>query len=112
MKPSSVATRSSTRGTSAGWTVVTKTSGGGGAVCAGLREQPVGNETAIRSEATRITGFISALLMIGSLISSGDRDRANHLARHTQPLFRMIARHRWRESNHSLFAAPDRDHRC
>jgi hypothetical protein len=66
MKPSSVATRSRTRGTSSGFTVVTSTSGGGGAVCAGLREQPVGNETAIRSEATQITGFIYALLLIGN----------------------------------------------
>src|SRR5215475_725275 len=66
MKPSSVATRSSTRGTSCGWTVVTRTSGGGRAVCAGLREQPVANETAITSKATRITGFIDSLLLIGA----------------------------------------------
>src|SRR6185437_3156331 len=92
MKPSSVATRSSTRGTSCGCTVVTSTSGGGAAVCAGLREQPVANETAIRSKATQITGFIDALLLIGSRISSEDRHRAKHLVRHTQHLFRMIPR--------------------
>src|ERR1051325_8019184 len=46
MKPSSVATRSSTRGTSRGCTVVTETSGEFGATCAGLREQLVLNDTA------------------------------------------------------------------
>jgi hypothetical protein len=77
-----------------------------------LREQPVVNETAIRSEATQITGFIDALLLIESRISSADRDRANHLARHAQHLFRMIhAWNSWRESNDSLFAAADRDQR-
>src|ERR1044071_6708563 len=39
MNPSNVATRSSTRGTSCGSTVVTRTSGGVVSVCAGLREQ-------------------------------------------------------------------------
>src|SRR5437016_3411702 len=43
MKPSSVATRSSTRGTSRGWTVVTRTSGAGGPAGVVLREQPANN---------------------------------------------------------------------
>src|SRR4029077_13621380 len=62
MKPSSVATRSSTRGTSRGATIVTRTSGGGGAVCAGLREQPVTNDTQIRNAARTINGFITVIL--------------------------------------------------
>src|SRR4029453_4246460 len=41
MKPSSVATASFTTGTSRGVTVVTSTSGGGGATCSALREQPL-----------------------------------------------------------------------
>src|SRR5215468_7697152 len=90
MKPSNVATRSSTRGTSCGSTVVTWTSGGGAAVCAGLREQLVVNETAIRSAATQITGFISALLLIEGRISS--EDQGNHPTRDKQPLFWMIPR--------------------
>jgi hypothetical protein len=49
MKPSRVATRSSTRGTSRGVTVVTRTSGGGGPVCAGLREQAVEKTKKIKS---------------------------------------------------------------
>src|SRR5262245_66680917 len=79
MKPSNVATRSSTRGTSCGSTVVTRTSGGAGSDCAGFREQPVKIERPIRSEATPIPGFIAALLLIESLISSADRNRAKNL---------------------------------
>src|SRR5262249_32909524 len=65
MKPSSVATRSSTRGTSCGVTVVTRTSGGGGAVCACLREQAVENATQVRSAASAITRFIDLLSLLG-----------------------------------------------
>ena len=61
MKPSSVATRSSTRGTSRGCTVVTKTSGGGGAVGAGLREQAEMIETPSRSPARVASRFIDLL---------------------------------------------------
>src|SRR5438270_2236415 len=48
MNPSRVATRSSTRGTSRGCTVVTKASGAAGPAAAGLREQPA-NKTKISS---------------------------------------------------------------
>src|SRR4030095_12657712 len=41
MKPSSVATPSFKTGTSFGMTVVTRTSGAGGATCSALREQPL-----------------------------------------------------------------------
>src|SRR6266545_2053143 len=64
MKPSSVATRSSTRGTSCGWTVVTRTSGGGGAVCAGLREQPTNNEPQISMALTRTIRLILLLSLL------------------------------------------------
>src|SRR6266480_1989203 len=53
MKPSNVATRSRIRGTSSGFTVVTKTSGGGGAVCAGFREQATNSVLQISTALTR-----------------------------------------------------------
>src|SRR6266550_338178 len=62
MKPSSVATRSSTRGTSCGLTVVTRTSGGGGAVCAGLREQLNNDDSSISSVPTRVLRFIMFII--------------------------------------------------
>src|SRR6478736_785040 len=64
MKPSNVATRSSTRGTSCGVTVVTRTSGGGGAVCAGLREQPPNNEHQISTALTRTIRLILFLSLL------------------------------------------------
>src|SRR6476661_7541784 len=62
MKPSNVATRSSTRGTSCGFTVVTRTSGGGGAVCAGLREQLGNDDSSISSAPTRVPRFIVSII--------------------------------------------------
>src|SRR5215467_15759495 len=62
MKPSNVATRSSTRGTSFGATVVTRTSAGGGPVCADLREQPVANDRPIRTAAAGRSGFIDSTI--------------------------------------------------
>src|SRR5919108_6617571 len=62
MNPSNVATRSNTRGTSCGVTVVTSTSGGGGPVCAGLREQAVENDTHISSAARAISRFINFIM--------------------------------------------------
>src|SRR4029077_1859117 len=58
MKPSRVATRSSTRGTSFGVTVVTRTSGAGGAACGALREQPAVTATLTSSPTTSVTGFM------------------------------------------------------
>src|SRR4029453_4495584 len=49
MKPSSVATASFTTGTSRGVTVVTSTSGGGGATCASLREQPLPSQASTKA---------------------------------------------------------------
>src|SRR4030095_15936708 len=63
MKPSSVATRSSTRGTSCGVTVVTRTSGGGGPVCAGLREQAT-SAAQIRTAQTSTTRFMNLLSLL------------------------------------------------
>jgi hypothetical protein len=62
MKPSNVATRSSTRGTSCGLTVVTRTSGGGGAVCAGFREQLNTNSNNISRAPTRVIRFIMFII--------------------------------------------------
>src|SRR5882724_581026 len=67
MNPSSVATRSSTRGTSCGVTVVTSTSGGGGPVCAGLREQPAENDKQIRKVARAMSRFINFTIVDGWL---------------------------------------------
>src|ERR1700757_41588 len=75
MKPSNVATRSSTRGTSCGCTVVTSTSGGGGAVCAGLREQLVEIDPQNRSAARTINGFITVILSEAKLRHSGRSSR-------------------------------------
>src|SRR5437868_2556618 len=72
MKPSSVATRSRTRGTSCGRTVVTRTSGGGGAVCAALREQATNNEPQI---STALTRTIRLILFLSPLTF---RCRAEH----------------------------------
>src|SRR6266567_782447 len=62
MKPSNVATRSRTRGTSCGLTVVTSTSGGGGPVCAGFREQLNTNGSNISSVPTRVLRFIMFII--------------------------------------------------
>src|SRR5205814_2179666 len=64
MKPSNVATRSSTRGTSCGVTVVTCTSGGGGEVCVGLREQPRNNDPQISTALTRTIRLILLLSLL------------------------------------------------
>src|SRR6266481_4540124 len=58
MKPSSVATRSSTRGTSCGCTVVTRTSGAGGAACGALREQLETSKTQTEAAPTARNGCI------------------------------------------------------
>src|SRR5438477_8841296 len=83
MKPSSVATRSSTRGTSCGFTIVTRTSGGGGAVCAGLREQSTNNEPQISVAPTRT---IRLIFLLSLLVC---RCRAEHDV--IQSVFRGIA---------------------
>src|SRR4029453_1029073 len=66
MKPSSVATRSSTRGTSCGVTVVTRTSGAVGSGGAGFREQLIASDTQSRRAATAIGRFIDILSIIVS----------------------------------------------
>ena len=66
MKPSKVATRSSTRGTSRGVTVVTRTSGAFGAAGAGLREQSKETATKITSAAKRRSRFIISLWLIAN----------------------------------------------
>src|SRR5258708_6238140 len=62
MKPSSVATRSRIRGTSCGFTIVTRTSGGGGAVCADFREQLNNDDSSISSVPTRVLHFIMFII--------------------------------------------------
>src|SRR5436190_19131230 len=71
MKPSTVATRSRTRGTSCGATVVTRTSGAFGGACAGLREQPVEIVAMISSVPRTVTCFVAPLLVPirGSVVS-------------------------------------------
>src|SRR4029453_5507701 len=64
MNPSNVATRSSTRGTSRGVTVVTRTSGAVGSGGAGFREQLIASDTQITSPAITIDRFTSLLLLI------------------------------------------------
>jgi hypothetical protein len=59
IKPSSVATRSSTRGTSCGVTVVTRTSGAVGSGGAGFREQLIASDTQIRSATKAMSLFIN-----------------------------------------------------
>src|SRR6059058_5438557 len=76
MNPSSVATRSSTRGTSCGATVVTRTSGAGGPTCAGLREQLHRSDSEIRMAATIVSRFIISLLLIA--ICSVERRSPGH----------------------------------
>src|SRR5215212_7832098 len=66
MKPSKVATRSSTRGTSRGVTVATRTSGAFGAAGAGLREQPKETATKITSAVKRTSRFIVSLWLIAN----------------------------------------------
>src|SRR5882724_9831418 len=62
MNPSNVATRSSTRGTSRGVTVVTRTSGALAGAWAGLREQAVENDTQIRSAPRIESRFINLII--------------------------------------------------
>src|SRR6266404_957459 len=61
MKPSRVATRSSTRGTSCGVTVVTRTSGTGGPACGAFREQPATNNAPTAKAATTADLFTIGL---------------------------------------------------
>jgi hypothetical protein len=57
-----VATRSSTRGTSRGVTVVTSTSGGGGPVCAGFLEHEAMNNPQISSALRATSCFINFIM--------------------------------------------------
>src|ERR1700722_5514642 len=70
MKPSSVATRSNTRGTSCGCTVVTETSGAAGPACGALREQAVNSAQNDAQAAVIVSNrrlpitFVSPFLML------------------------------------------------
>src|SRR5438045_4909006 len=74
MKPSSVATRSSTRGTSRGWTVVTKTSGAAGPTCGALREQPA-NKTKISSapDAAQVKSGFTRSRIVSLVFNEGEQ---------------------------------------
>src|SRR5437870_13486523 len=69
MKPSNVATRSSTRGTSRGCTVVTRTSGAGGPAWGALREQLDANERTMSETAVHFAIVNNRGSAIGSFHS-------------------------------------------